>query len=377
MAVRDDTEREGLRARYRELERLGWVKSHLVIWFRPSEESIEDSTHPAQLSWEQLRELPPPARLSIAYARLLALRDALSLEPLVNRPSGKQKPRDDDPDYLQTFLSWWDHDLIWPMERDGADGAVPEPDPSKLPPELAAEMLKLVADDLAPPMSLEAALKTLVQRESWRLDELPTGFGPNVCRLLDAEGWIEVCSWVRENLSTHPDKPKWQDQRWSLGWFSPIKRPEAAGGWDQLFSEIMPPWKPPAELRVTEQGRAAVVRLSMVPAPAPTAVTDPTAEFSHGDDFTWIVFAGVKYDLVKGNQSEAIRALWESWERGGRRNGCGLSENTIGAKCGSASDRFRLAQVFRGHPAWGTIIRPSGKGVFALFLPESPQNPTS
>lgn len=98
--------------------------------------------------------------------------------------------------------------------------------------------------------------------------------------------------------------------------------------------------------------------------------------FAHADDFTWIVFAGQHYNFTKGNQSEAIRALWGSWEKGGRRDGCGLSEKTIGEKCGTSSDSFRLAHVFRGHAAFTTIIRTVSKGVFALFA-ESQENPIS
>ncbi len=100
-------------------------------------------------------------------------------------------------------------------------------------------------------------------------------------------------------------------------------------------------------------------------------------ECSHAEDFAWIVWFGTKYDLTKGNQAESMRALWASWERGGRRNGCGLSEKTIGEKCSSESNDFRLAHVFRGHPLWGTVIRPVSKGVFAMFSPESPMRPTS
>jgi hypothetical protein len=72
-----------------------------------------------------------------------------------------------------------------------------------------------------------------------------------------------------------------------------------------------------------------------------------------------------------------MRALWESWEKGGRVGGSGLSEKTIGERCGSSNNNFRLAHAFRGHGVWGTIIRSVSKGVFALCLPESPENHTS
>lgn len=106
----------------------------------------------------------------------------------------------------------------------------------------------------------------------------------------------------------------------------------------------------------------------------------PEAEPSctHADDFTWVVWFGVPHRFSKGNQSESVRILWEHWVRAGRRDGYGCSEKTIGERIGTSSDGFRLAPVFRGHPAWGELIRPTGqRGCFALFSPESPLAHTS
>lgn len=127
--------------------------------------------------------------------------------------------------------------------------------------------------------------------------------------------------------------------------------------------------------------KTAPVAASTSAAPAPEPLAAVTLEqgprCAHADDFTWIVWYGTKYDFAKGNQAESIKALWESWERSGRRDGCGLSEATIGQKCQSSNDNFRLAHVFRDHDAWGTVIRPVGKGVFALYGPASQENHTS
>lgn len=91
--------------------------------------------------------------------------------------------------------------------------------------------------------------------------------------------------------------------------------------------------------------------------------------FVHGDDFTWVIWNDTRYAFTKGIQAEAVRALWGSWEKSGKRNGCGLSEKSIGSTARSNADGFRLAHVFRNHPAWATMIRPveGNKGVFALF----------
>lgn len=99
--------------------------------------------------------------------------------------------------------------------------------------------------------------------------------------------------------------------------------------------------------------------------------------FKHASDFNWIIFEGTRYTFTKGLQAESMRHLWATWEEGGRRNGCGLSEKTIGEHVGSSNDNFRLAHVFREHPAWETIICRVNKGVFALSSPKSPENHTS
>ena len=97
-----------------------------------------------------------------------------------------------------------------------------------------------------------------------------------------------------------------------------------------------------------------------------------TDAFVHAEDFTWIIWRNKKYTFSKGAQAESVRALWDAWERSGRQDGCGLSERTIAEKIGSQNEQFRLAHVFRGHPAWRRVIHPAGKGSFALFR-ESPE----
>lgn len=99
--------------------------------------------------------------------------------------------------------------------------------------------------------------------------------------------------------------------------------------------------------------------------------------FSAGEDFTWIIWAGHRYVFSKGNQAESVRCLWESWQRSGFTDGCGLSEKTIGAKIGAAGDNFRLQSVFRDHPAFNNLIRRVQPGVYALYRLESQDNLTS
>jgi hypothetical protein len=82
------------------------------------------------------------------------------------------------------------------------------------------------------------------------------------------------------------------------------------------------------------------------------------------------------YNFAKGLQAESVRHLWKAWESGTPN----LSEQTIREQAGSSSDRFRLYHVFHpknnrtgkreAHPAWGTMIKIAGKGVFALSRPQ-------
>ena len=97
---------------------------------------------------------------------------------------------------------------------------------------------------------------------------------------------------------------------------------------------------------------------------------------THSPDFTSVNWFGTRYTFAKGNQAESVRALWGAWEGGGHS----LSQETIGSRVGSQTDRFELAKVFRRkaagggyqpHPAWGTMIRSDSKGSYRLTPPDS------
>ena len=61
-------------------------------------------------------------------------------------------------------------------------------------------------------------------------------------------------------------------------------------------------------------------------------------------------------------QADAIRAMYEAWRSGTAR----LSQQYILAA--AESDQKRLAHLFRGHPAWGTLIKGDGKGNYRLDI---------
>ncbi len=89
----------------------------------------------------------------------------------------------------------------------------------------------------------------------------------------------------------------------------------------------------------------------------------------HSADFTSINWFGRRYEFNK-TQAKCIELLWAEWEKGG----LGLSEKTIRGEIGSENDNYRLVHTFRiksggQHPAWGTMIRTAGQGIFRLCAP--------
>lgn len=103
------------------------------------------------------------------------------------------------------------------------------------------------------------------------------------------------------------------------------------------------------------------------------ALIDTGAGPSHSLDFTSVSWFGTAYTFNKGQQSQAVRMLWEAWERGHT-----LAQATIAEAVESNDDHFQLSKVFRTakpgggyqpHPAWGTMIQSVGKGIFGLVPP--------
>ena len=100
-------------------------------------------------------------------------------------------------------------------------------------------------------------------------------------------------------------------------------------------------------------------------------------ECSHAEDFTWVIWYGDHFAFSLGNQAETVRHLWESWEQGGRRDGCGLKQETLKSKVheDGSTHGYRVDHVFREHPALHRMICkiPGRKGIWALYkrLPDS------
>lgn len=252
-------------------------EAHFHVGFRPPAGTEDDGCHPAHLEWDALLTLPRRDLLAVACARLVGLRDVHSLSPLIEWPLGKKRLKGFDAATLETFWHWSDHDDLRPVARDLHDGALPVLDPAKLSPDLAEKFLEVLEPEWAARPRPEEVLRRLADRESWRLDELPVGIGPDELRLLDVDGAIELRCWVRQNLTTDPARPHWKDQPWTFGWFSPSVKPDMAGSWDRIFRDVARPGRPAPEVRVSEKGRAELTRQQLQDSsPGPKAASQPS-----------------------------------------------------------------------------------------------------
>lgn len=95
---------------------------------------------------------------------------------------------------------------------------------------------------------------------------------------------------------------------------------------------------------------------------------------NHGSDFSWINVGEERFTFRKGNESKVIEILWEEWERAGKVDGAGLSQETIGEKIGSNAAKFSIKDTFRSHMVVKAgVLAPCGKGQWALFV-NTPRN---
>lgn len=115
----------------------------------------------------------------------------------------------------------------------------------------------------------EQALLQLGKQEVWSVRELPYGINADLLRGLDLEQAIEVRScWWKDQREAEDDPPSRTIVHGS--WFSPIKQPYQAGGWDSILTKA-----PPCELRLSEQGQVTLARLGR--GEGRTPFLDPTS----------------------------------------------------------------------------------------------------
>ena len=84
-----------------------------------------------------------------------------------------------------------------------------------------------------------------------------------------------------------------------------------------------------------------------------------SAPATHSADFRTVRWFGTDYTFTP-TQAAIVRQLWDAWEDGAP----GIGQETLTTEAGSESTRLR--DLFREHPAWGTMITTFGKGVYGL-----------
>ncbi len=79
----------------------------------------------------------------------------------------------------------------------------------------------------------------------------------------------------------------------------------------------------------------------------------------HSEDFASVKWDGEEYSFSP-MQAECVRILWEAWQSGAPALGQAYILEKVG------SDSRRLRDLFKVHPAWGTMIVTPRKGRFQL-----------
>jgi len=118
---------------------------------------------------------------------------------------------------------------------------------------------------------------------------------------------------------------------------------------------------------ITERGREALARASQ-PGHEPERVgsTSSEPEARHSPDFRSVFWFGQQYSFT-ATQARIVQELWRAWENGTP----GVSGEHLLETSESLS--ARVADVFKHHPAWGTMIQPGkSKGTYRL----APLGPT-
>lgn len=103
---------------------------------------------------------------------------------------------------------------------------------------------------------------------------------------------------------------------------------------------------------------AARGRIDLLHAPL-DRIIDTFAQCVAGPGFASIRWYGKQYTFAAA-QSRIVERLWHAWQAGTPDvHQSRLLEDTD-------SESQRLVDLFKGHPAWGTLIISTAKGVYRL-----------
>jgi putative restriction endonuclease len=101
----------------------------------------------------------------------------------------------------------------------------------------------------------------------------------------------------------------------------------------------------------------------VVPAPCPLQPSPDATEARHSPDFRSVRWFGTLFTFTPV-QAACVQILWETWTHDPPEVGQHYILENVGA------ESTKLSDVFKGRPAWGTMIRPgSTRGAFRLEQP--------
>jgi hypothetical protein len=105
-------------------------------------------------------------------------------------------------------------------------------------------------------------------------------------------------------------------------------------------------------------------RLRTIDPPRDDGMAKTRAMASHAPDYRSVHWFGADYQFT-GTQAACVKILWEAWENKTPEVGDMTILDMVGTSC------TRLNIMFRGHAAWGTMIRSGRKGSHRLAAPHN------
>jgi hypothetical protein len=123
---------------------------------------------------------------------------------------------------------------------------------------------------------------------------------------------------------------------------------------------------PDATVTMPQSGRAESTPTESAVQPLSDDTQPKSDEVWHDDNFTIVEWFGVRYTF-SATRAACIEVLWDGWEKGKP-----MRESDVLEKAGSDSKYLRY--VFKGHPAWNTMIVVKN-GICNLVKPSQPTNP--
>lgn len=156
-----------------------------------------------------------------------------------------------------------------------------------------------------------------------------------------------------------------QPATFGLPYFSPSIIPATSEA-ESSAPEMVRSTRPLREL--AERFSSAIERLEKLtlgPPPRKGTGTGVSPLVSHSVDFRSITFGGETFSFSP-NQAAAMRVLYENWDRGAPE----VADETVLFAIDAEAPPARLRDVFRGHPAWDTlIVAGATKGSRKLAIP--------